>query len=125
MQSYSNLRVTGRAREVVGATNAFTGDFPRSEQFGLTAQMRRAAVSSALNIAKGCSRRSTRELIRFLEISMGSAMEIEFSLLIAEDLDFGQIEANRRLFDLNRIFQNELASLIAALRRRAKVRTRA
>jgi hypothetical protein len=56
---------------------------------------------------------------------MGSAMEIEFSLLIAEDLDFGQIEANRRLFDLNRIFQNELASLIAALRRRAKVRTRA
>jgi four helix bundle protein len=124
MQSYSNLRVTGRAREVVRATYDFTRNFPRTEQFGLTSQMRRAALSSALNIVEGCSRNSTRELIRFLEVSSGSAMELEFTLLIAEDLDFGQPDANRRLFDLNHLFQKELASLIGALRRRAKTRTR-
>ena len=125
MQSYSNLRVAGRARDVVRSTYAFTRDFPRSEQFGLTAQMRRASVSSALNIVEGCSRRSTRELIRFLEMSSGSAMELEFTLLIAEDLEFGRLETNRKLFELNRILQKELASLIGALRRRANAGTRA
>src|SRR3954466_285096 len=89
MQDYKRLRVTDRAREVIRATYKFTSELPRSEQFGLMTQMRRAAVSLGLNIAEGCSRNSTRELIRYLQIAAGSAMELDFAILITEDLAFG------------------------------------
>ena len=120
MQSYSNLRVTGHAREVIRETYRFTADFPRAEQFRLTAQMRRASISAALNIVEGCSRRSSRDFVRFLEIAVGSAMELEFTLLIADDLRFGAEARNRDLFALNKVLQKELAALIRAIRARAK-----
>ncbi|HET9425284.1 MAG TPA: four helix bundle protein [Gemmatimonadaceae bacterium] len=120
MQSYHNLRVSARAREVIRATYRFTAVFPRSEQFGLTAQMRRAAVSSGLNIVEGCSRDSTRELIRFLQVSAGSAMELEFTLVIAADLGYGSEVDNRQLMDLNTVLQKELSALVGSLRSRLR-----
>ena len=124
MQDYKRLRVTTRAREVIRATYKFTSDLPRSEQFGLTSQMRRAAVSVGLNIAEGCSRSSTRELIRYLEISGGSAMELDFAILITEDLEFGREAERERLLACLTIFRRELSALIRALRLRLAERTR-
>lgn len=62
--------------------------FPDSEKFGITNQLRRAAVSIPSNIAEGCSRSSNKDFSRFLEIAIGSAYEIETQLLISSDLGF-------------------------------------
>jgi four helix bundle protein len=120
MQNYNNLRVTARARAVVSAAYRATETLPRREMFGLTSQMRRAAISAALNIVEGCSRSSTAELIRFLQISIGSAMELEFCCILCGDLHFGTPESIDGLLALNKTLQKELAALIGSLRRRKK-----
>lgn len=63
-------------------------DFPQDERFGLTAQVRRAAVSIGSNIAEGTGRRSTKELNRFLMIAAGSCSEVQYQLELARDLEF-------------------------------------
>ena len=63
-----------------------TERFPAAERFGLTAQMRRAAVSIGSNIAEGCGRFGNRELVHFLQIAFGSVNELEFQSQIAIDL---------------------------------------
>jgi four helix bundle protein len=73
MQDAKNLVVGEQARALALAIYRHTESFPRSECFGLTSQMRRAAVSIASNIAEGCGRRSNRELLTFLYIPAGSA----------------------------------------------------
>jgi four helix bundle protein len=62
--------------------------FPREEVFGLTSQMRRAAVSVASNIAEGKGRNSRRELSQFLYMARGSLLELETQIQIARDLDY-------------------------------------
>jgi four helix bundle protein len=65
-----------------------TGSFPKEELFGLTSQMRRCSASIPANIAEGCGRRGNGEFHRFLQISTGSASELEYHLLLARDLHF-------------------------------------
>ena len=65
--------------------------FPKSEVFGLTVQMRRAAVSIPANIAEGFKKRTPREKIRVLNISQGSLEESRYYLILAEDLDYANI----------------------------------
>jgi four helix bundle protein len=63
-----------------------TGNFPGQEKYGLTSQMRRAAVSIPSNIAEGAGRRSPKDFSRFLRVAVGSANELECQLSIARDL---------------------------------------
>jgi len=63
-----------------------TGTFPNNEQYGLTSQTRRAAVSIAANIAEGCGRDGDADMARFMQIALGSASELEYHLLLAHDL---------------------------------------
>ncbi|WP_420402233.1 four helix bundle protein [Flagellimonas sp.] len=65
-----------------------TLNFPESEKFGLSSQLRRASVSVPSNIAEGCSRKSNKEFSRFLEIAIGSMYEMESQLLVSMDLNF-------------------------------------
>ncbi len=70
-----------------------TGVFPASETYGLTAQMRRAAISIPSNLAEGAARAGTREFAQFLNIAKGSLSELETQILIAKDLGFtGDVE---------------------------------
>ena len=118
MLDSGKLRVTTGARELVVDLYKATNRFPVSERFGLTAQMRRAAVSIGSNIAEGCGRSGERELIHFLHIALGSASELEFQLLVSVDLVLlSESEAApllTRTSDLKRM----LAGLIKSLRRR-------
>jgi len=63
-----------------------TAEFPSSELYGLTSQMRRAAASISANLAEGCGRQGDPELRRFIRYSLGSATELEYHLLLARDL---------------------------------------
>ncbi len=62
--------------------------FPKSEQFELTSQMKTAAYSVPMNIVEGCGRNTDRDFAHFLDISFGSAQELEYCFLLAKDLAF-------------------------------------
>jgi four helix bundle protein len=80
MRDFHDLNVWQRAHEVTLEVYRATADFPREEQFGLTAQVRRSAQSVAANFAEGCGRDGDAEFSRFLHIAMGSASETEYLL---------------------------------------------
>ena len=77
-----------RAIELVRETYRLTGRLPTPEIYGLTAQMRRSAVSIAANIAEGHARGATRDYIRFLSIANGSLRELETYWEVTADLEF-------------------------------------
>jgi len=78
--------------ELTAAIYRLTREFPREEMFGLTAQLRRAAVSIPSNIAEGQGRLNTREFRQFLSIARGSNCELQTQLSIARTLGFGDQE---------------------------------
>ena len=71
--------------------------FPAEERFGLTTQLRRAAVSVASNIAEGCGHEGERDFARFLSIAGGNAREVEYQLLLARDLGYLPDQIHRPL----------------------------
>src|ERR1041384_354313 len=89
MRDPEKLRVAIEAEEVAVLVYRLTRDFPKSEIFGLTAQMRGAAVSIGSNIWEGCGRSSDRAFIPFLHTSVGSANELLFQLRIAGHEHYG------------------------------------
>jgi four helix bundle protein len=90
--SFKDLIIWRRAVEVSLVIYQLTSTFPRSEQFGLTNQLRRAGVSVASNIAEGYGRSSRGEYVVFLGWARGSNFEIQTQLIIAEGLNLGEIE---------------------------------
>ena len=92
MRPHENLEVWSRAIEFVVTVYKETSEFPKEEKFGLTSQIRRAAVSVPANIAEGAARQSSKEFSHFLFIAQGSASELETELLIAQRL--GYLEQN-------------------------------
>ncbi|MFN8325560.1 four helix bundle protein [Flavobacterium sp.] len=88
MHQFKELEIWKRSRLFCSEIYKITSNFPESEKFGLTNQLRRACVSIPSNIAEGSSRSSNKDVLRFLEIAIGSAYEIETQLLIAFDLNF-------------------------------------
>jgi len=93
MQDTGNLVVAEYAHRLAVAMYRHTESFPAAERFGITSQMRRAAVSIASNIAEGCGRRSNRELLHFLYMASGSAKELACQLRIAADLGYGHLDS--------------------------------
>jgi four helix bundle protein len=89
MKNFRDLHVWHKAHLLVDSYTS-TNRFPRQEMFGLTSQIRRAAVSIAANIAECCGKRGNGEFQRFLNMATGSASELEYHFLLARDL---------RLFD--------------------------
>ena len=89
---YRKLNVYQQAREIVKQVYALIKNFPKEEQFALSAQLRRAAVSITSNIAEGTSRYSYKDKVHFLEMSFGSLMEVMSQLEIAEDLGYITME---------------------------------
>jgi four helix bundle protein len=98
VQSYRNLVVWNKAMELVTEIYRMTQGFPKEELFGLTSQIRRAAVSVPSNIAEGKGRLSKGEFRQFLGNARGSLAELETQILIAQNLQYLHgAEANRLL----------------------------
>ncbi len=115
MKNFRDLKVWEKAHELVKRLYQATGQFPAEEKFGLTAQLRRAAVSIPANIAEGCGRSSERDLGRFLQISLGSASELEYELLLAHELGFLDSNIHEELTQRTIEVKRMLASLIRKL----------
>ena len=94
MKSYEELDVWQEAMDLVELVYQASSSFPQDERFGLTSQVRRAAVSIPSNIAEGHARTSTRDFLHFLAISMGSVAEVKTQLLIAKRMQFLRPEAS-------------------------------
>ena len=88
MRPHQNLDAWKMSVELVLAVYKKSDRFPKEERFGLTSQIRRAAVSIPANIAEGAGRRSTKEFAHFLSNSQGSASELETELIIAHRLGY-------------------------------------
>ena len=120
MQSAKNLLVYGKALELAKLVYAITAVFPPHERFGLSSQMRRAAVSIGSNIAEGCGRRGDKELVGYLHVALGSASELEFQLELSTSLEY--VSAERAGFLQGAIvgIKRMLARLILSLREKQR-----
>jgi four helix bundle protein len=88
MQDYKELKVWQKAHNLTLKIYKATEIFPKSELFNLVSQLRRAGSSIPCNIAEGCGRRSNADFANFLQISLGSANETEYLLLLSKDLKY-------------------------------------
>jgi four helix bundle protein len=116
MQNTRNLVVAKHALGLAVHVYRITSTFPSTERYGLTSQMRRAAVSIGSNIAEGCGRRGVRALVSFLYIAKGSASELEFQAELANELELVSATSAGSLLAEIRRLKRALAKLIAALR---------
>lgn len=106
MHRYKDFEFWKQSRILNKEIYLVTAKFPDEEKFGLISQIRRASVSISFNIAEGCSRRSNKDLYRFLEISLGSAYEVDTGLVLAYDLNFiSEEELNNLSFKLDSIIR--------------------
>jgi four helix bundle protein len=89
MRNFKNYEVWNESHELVlFIYKKITIHFPSDEKFELTSQMKRAAYSIPFNIAEGCGRNSDKDFTHFLDISLGSAHELEYCILLSRDLNY-------------------------------------
>ena len=99
MRDFHKLVIWEKSHQLTLDIYKLTQKFPKEELFGLTSQIRRAISSVPTNIAEGCGRETTKDFAHFLQISIGSACEIEYQLLLAHDLNYITDEDYNRLND--------------------------
>ncbi len=113
-KSFKDLIVWQKSLELTEEIYRVTAKLPREELYGLTSQMRRAAVSIASNIAEGRMRSTAKDFSQFLRIAYGSAAELETQLLLANRLFL--IGESQKTFNLLEEVQKMLATMISRLR---------
>ena len=123
MRNFKDLKVWERAHGLTLAIYDATRSFPKDELFGLTTQIRRAASSVGANLAEGCGRRGDGEMARFVTISMGSASELEYHLLLARDLKILSSEKHAALQKELTEIRMMLTSLFVAVSKSSKVKS--
>lgn len=116
MRDHAKLRAFELADEVAVLIYRVTKGFPKEEVYGLTSQMRRAAISVPSNIVEGCARESQAEYLRFLEIAFGSLRELHYQFDLAMRLGYtdklNDVECNSKMVETEKV----LSALIRAMR---------
>jgi four helix bundle protein len=120
-QSFRDLDVWQRSIELTLAIYKLTASFPDSERFGLTNQLRRAAVSVASNIAEGYGRSTKGEYIQFLGHARGSNSEVETQIVISKALCFGSKEMLQTAEELCDEVGRMLGAMMKSLRPKSLV----
>src|SRR6266849_10805223 len=112
-RTFRDLLVWQKAHQFVLGVYSFTAAFPKPEIYGLSLQMRRAAVSIPANIAEGFRRRGKADKARYMNIAEGSLEECRYYLILAHDLGYGDTDAlicdfqSSRLFPISAVFSRE------------------
>jgi four helix bundle protein len=115
VRTYRDLKVWKRGIDLARQLYASTRGFPEDERFGLTAQIRRAAVSVPSNIAEGQARRTSKDFIQFLYIAKGSLAELDTQLTLAHELLYIQEDSYQELLESIDALQRMLFSLTSKL----------
>ena len=118
INSFRDLRVWQSGMELVVQVYRLTQSFPREEQYGLTSQMRRAAVSVPSNIAEGHARESSKEYLNHLSIVQGSLAELQTQIEIAGLLDFAEAAAAQPILELSASLSRQIFALRNAIARK-------
>jgi four helix bundle protein len=116
MRDFRALKVWEKAHRLTLAVYKATSTFPQHEMFGLTSQLRRASVSIPANIAEGCGRNGSPELVRLLRIACGSASELEYHVILSADLCYSNKADSEHLIKQVTEVKRMLTSLIQKLR---------
>ncbi len=116
MAGYRELKVWQLGVDLAIDVYRLTNDFPKSELYSLTSQLRRAAVSIPSNIAEGHARKTQREMQRFANIAKGSLAELETQLIIAGKLGFVSDETLKRMMLTTEQESRMLSGLLKSLR---------
>lgn len=114
---YKKLHVWNEAHELTLLIYKITKNIPREELFGLTSQIRRAAVSVVANIVEGQARASKKEFLQFLYISNGSLVEVEYYIELLKDLGYIDEKSFLLLHERRVVVGNLLTGLIRSLKR--------
>lgn len=115
MHYFNKLEVWKKARSFTKQIYTITKDFPSFERFGLSSQMQRAVISISSNIAEGAGRNSKNEYIHFLNITTGSAFELETQINLAKDLEYISEEKETELISEIHSIQKMLFRLIQSI----------
>ena len=115
MFNFEKLEVWNKAIEFADSVYSITRAFPDDERFGLTSQMRRAAVSISSNIAEGSARHSRDDYAHFLEIATGSLFEVVSQATISKRQGFLRESDYRQLYDAAEIQSRMLSGLRKSL----------
>jgi four helix bundle protein len=118
LKNYKDLKVWQRSYQLCLEIYKITKEFPREERYGLTSQIRRAAVSIPSNIAEGYGRKTTLEYIRFLYIAYGSNCELETQILLSGDLCYTKSGKLEMLMEGIREVERMLKALIKSLEKK-------
>jgi len=101
--SFKQLKIWNLAMDIVVDVYKITADLPKEEKFGLTSQIRRAAISIPSNIAEGAGRGSDKEFSHFLKVALGSVFELETQLIVSERLNIIGIELSDIYLKINEL----------------------
>lgn len=115
MKNFKELKVWQKSFDLSISCYRFTASFPCTERYNLTSQINSAVISIPSNIAEGSSRSSEKEYKRFLEIALGSAYELETQLLIADTLNYGDINDRKSIIYNIKEVQKMLIAFIRVL----------
>lgn len=99
-KSYKRLIVWQQGYQFILDVYKATNNFPTHEKYGLTSQLRRAAISTMANLVEGQAKRTPKDLLRYLDISKGSIWECEFLLKLARDLEYIEEDVYSKLEEL-------------------------
>jgi four helix bundle protein len=125
MRNYRDLQTWNKAHILTLELYKLSRQFPKEEIYGLTSQLRRAASSIGANLAEGCGRQSNSEFARFVRISMGSASELDYHLLLSRDLGLIENTAYDRVSKGLTEVRKMLASLLSTVEIETQTKSRA
>ena len=114
--SFKDLRVWQKSHAMVLEVYRVSSSFPRHEIYGLTSQLRRAAVSVPANIAEGFRRRTKPDKVKFLNIAQGSLEETRYFMILALDLKYTTVDFAERIDEIGRMldaYMNKILPIVS------------